>query len=45
MNEFGETPTIFVWPIGHVEGQPYPENFSNQLALALSEFGIEWEWA
>lgn len=43
MNEFGETPSIYVIPAGHEEGQPYPEDFWEKLGKALTDAGIEWE--
>lgn len=43
MNEFGETPSIYVWPVGHEEGQPYPEDFNERLSKALADAGIAWE--
>ena len=43
MNEFGETPSIYVNPKGHVEGQPYPENFWDLVQQGLDSVGIEWE--
>ena len=44
MNEFGETPSIFVWPKGHEEGQPYPEGWHERLREALATADIEWEY-
>lgn len=43
MDEFGETPTIYVWPIGHQEGDAYPEDFYDRLSDALRSAGIDWE--
>lgn len=45
MNEFGETPTIYIWPKGHTEGQPFPEDFQERFSAALAAAGIEWESA
>jgi len=27
MNEFGETPSIYVWPEGHHDGEPFGDDF------------------
>lgn len=43
MDEFGETLTIYVWPKGHQEGDPYPEDFDDRLTKALADAGIDWE--
>lgn len=43
MNEFGETPSIYVWPVDHEEGEPYPEDFLDRLREGLSSVGIEYE--
>ena len=43
MNEFGETPSIYVWPDGHEEGQPFPEDFWQKVTEGLRSAGIEWE--
>lgn len=45
MDEFGETPTIYVWPVDHDEGQPFPDDFWERLSAALSDAGIAWEGA
>jgi hypothetical protein len=45
MNEFGETPTIYVWPTDHEEGQAFPEDFWERLGEALTAAGIAWETA
>lgn len=45
MDEFGETPTIYVWPEGHEEGEPFPEDFNAKLSAALKAAGIAWERA
>lgn len=45
MDEFGETPTIFVWPKDHEEGNPYPKDFYEKMSAALKATGIEWERA
>jgi hypothetical protein len=42
-NEFGETPRIYVWPDGHEEGSPYPEDFWKRVQRGLDSVGIEWE--
>lgn len=43
MDEFGETPSIYVWPADHKEGDAYPENFWERLSDALKAAGIEYE--
>jgi len=43
MNEFGETPSVHVWPDGHEEGQPFPEDFWDRVDRALISAGIDWE--
>lgn len=45
MDEFGETPEIFVWPIDHIEGNPIPHDFYTKLGAALKSVGIDWERA
>lgn len=44
MNEFGETPSIYVWPKNHEEGEPFPEDFRDRLDKALEAAGIDWEY-
>ena len=43
MDEFGESPSIYVWPTGHEEGMPFPEDFWTVVGDALKAVGIEWE--
>jgi hypothetical protein len=43
MDEFGETPTIYVWPIDHEEGQPLPDDFYQRLRDALTAGGFDYE--
>jgi hypothetical protein len=43
MDEFGETPSIYVWPIGHLEGDAFPEDFYERLSEALTGAGFDWE--
>ena len=43
MDEFGETPTIYVWPTDHIEGQPLPDDFYEKLGDALKSAGFDWE--
>jgi hypothetical protein len=43
MDEFGENPSIYVWPKGHVEGTAYPENFWDLVQQGLDSVGIKWE--
>lgn len=44
MDEYGETPSIYVWPKDHEEGTPLPDDFRDRLSAALDSAGIEWEW-
>lgn len=43
MDEFGETPSYYIWPKGHVEGEPFPEDFYQRLWLSLdgNDFAFE----
>lgn len=43
MDEFGETPSYYIWPKDHEEGQPFPEDFRERLHRALTEAGFEYE--
>jgi len=43
MDEFGETPTFYIWPEGHEEGQPFPEDFLDRVRKALTEAGLDFE--
>ena len=43
MDEFGETPTIYVWLKGHVDGDPLPEDFWSRLHATLAAGGFECE--
>lgn len=43
MNEFGETPSIYVWPENHEEGESYGEDFWTRVETGLRSVGIEWE--
>jgi hypothetical protein len=45
MDEFGETPTFYIWPKDHVEGEPFPDDFYKRVAEALHIFGLEGEVA
>ena len=42
-NEFGEDPTIYVWPCCHEDGEPFPEDFWQLVSTGLKSVGIEWE--
>jgi hypothetical protein len=44
-NEFGEEPSIYVWPTDHEDGDPFPDGFQSNLDAALKSAGISWEWA
>lgn len=43
MDEFGETPSIYVWPKDHVEGDSFPEDFWERVRRGLRSEGIESE--
>ena len=43
MDEFGETPAIYVFPEGHEDGTAFPEDFWDKLGGILSTHGIDWE--
>lgn len=43
MNEFGECPSFYIWPEGHEEGEPFPEDFYDRLTKALKSEGLQWE--
>lgn len=45
MNEFGETPMIFIWPKDHEEGQSFPDEFWSTLGEVLDSNGFAWEMA
>lgn len=45
MDNFGESPSIYVWPAGHEPGNPYPEDFWASVETALDAAGIAWERA
>lgn len=45
MDEFGETPTIYVWPKGHEPGQPFPEDFWSRVWAALDDADLAGETA
>lgn len=42
-DEFGEERSIYVWPKGHEDGEPYPEDFWARLWAALDAGGFEGE--
>jgi hypothetical protein len=43
MDEFGETPSIYVWPAGHEEGASFSADFWERVTRGLKSEGIEWE--
>jgi len=43
MNEFGETPRVYLWPAGLEEGESYPDDFWERVSKGLKSVGIEWE--
>ena len=42
-NEFGEDPSIYVYPTDHEDGEPFPEDFWERVRRALSAEGINYE--
>ena len=43
MDEFGETPSIYVWPKDHEEGDSFGEDFWERVTRGLKSEGIEYE--
>lgn len=43
MDEFGQSHSIYIWPMDHEDGQPFPEDFFEVLAKVLDANGFEWE--
>jgi len=43
MDEFGETPTFYIWPQNHEEGQPMPDDFYDKVRDALDAAGLDFE--
>ncbi len=43
MNEFGEEVSIYVWPSGQDEGEPYPDDFYERISKGLASVGLAWE--
>lgn len=44
MDEFGDPHGIYVWPVGHTDGDPFPKGFWGALGEALDSVGIDWEY-
>jgi hypothetical protein len=42
-DEFGEDPSIYVWPEAHLDGEPFGEDFWQRVTKGLGSVGIEWE--
>lgn len=42
-NEFGEDWTIYVWPVDHEDGTPFPDDLHERLTRALDSEGLNWE--
>lgn len=42
-DEFGEDPSIYVWPTDHEDGTPFPGDFWRRVTTGLKSVGIEWE--
>jgi len=43
MDEFGETPTIYIWPKEHKDGDPLPDDFWERVDRALATESLERE--
>ena len=43
MDEYGETPSFYIWPVNHEEGDPFPEDFYSRVYAALGAAGFEAE--
>lgn len=43
MNEFGETPAFYIWPIEHEDGTPFPDDFYDLLRDGLRSVGLDYE--
>lgn len=43
MDEWGETPEVYLWPTDHEEGTAYPEDFWDRVQRGLESVGISWE--
>jgi 3-methyladenine DNA glycosylase Tag len=42
-NEFGEDWSIYVWPLDHEDGTPFPDDMYERLNEALKAGGFGWE--
>ena len=45
MDEFGETPAYYIWPVDHKEGDEFPEDFYERVSAALRAAGFDLERA
>lgn len=43
MDEFWETPSVYLWPKDHEPGESYPEDFWEKFRAAMRAIGVEWE--
>lgn len=43
MDEFGETPTYYIWPTDHTDGDPLPEDFHARVRETLRAAGFDCE--
>lgn len=43
MNEFGESPAYYIWPVDHEDGTAYPDDFYERLRRALKTEGLDCE--
>ena len=42
-NQFGEDWSIYVWPVDHEDGTPFPDDMYERLDKALRDAGFGWE--
>lgn len=42
-NEFGDDPSIYVYPKDHTDGEAFPPDFWTRLSVVLENAGISWE--
>lgn len=43
MDEFGESPSFYIWPIDHEEGTAFPDDFRDRLRDGLRAVGLDYE--
>lgn len=42
-DQWGETPSFYIWPKDHEEGSPYPDDFHADLRKVLRAAGFDCE--